>query len=80
MAGDHTMNSTEHPSTTLEIQHLALENAGLREDNRALRETLRESVTMLHTLTEQNKRLRTCLRRDLWAIYGRVTEPKRRAA
>lgn len=52
--------------------------ADLQADNLALRETLHASVNLNHTLMEQNARLRICLKRNLWDVYGRIIE--RRAA
>ena len=56
----------------LDILELRDRVRDLASDNRALRETLRASVDLNHTLTEQNARLRICLRRNLWEIYGAV--------
>lgn len=86
----NTQQDTRKPNANainqLVIDGLLLENRELLDrvldleaDNAALRETLRASVAMLHTLQEQNARLRICMRRNLWDTYGRITE-RRRAA
>lgn len=60
------------------VAELERERAGFIADVATLRELLSAALDALHTLQEQNDRLRVCLRRDL----GRIADaaPERRAA
>jgi regulator of replication initiation timing len=52
------------------VDSLLTRIADLYSDIEALREVLQASVDLNHKLTEQNARLRICVRRHLWDSYG----------